>query len=225
MASRGWPRTPTERCCFRRRGHVERFVDGAVETLYRFPPAMWQLQFIETCSRIVTAACGSAASSGGLMHIHQGVIDVFGEIDGLSSDVVTRCSKIAKAVSGSPHREGLHRFRDVAVVSVSTRQGLSSPRANALLAHPDGSVWISTFDGLNRMTDDDVTVYRERPGTPADRLAHHARPLCHRAGLPPSGVQCIFRDSLGRIWFSTESGVGYLEHDRLVTVNGVPRSD
>jgi signal transduction histidine kinase len=38
----------------------------------------------------------------------------------------------------------------------------------------------------------------------------------------PRGVQSIFEDSQRRIWLSTGGGVGYLENERFVVVNGVP---
>src|SRR4030095_13842789 len=84
--------------------------------------------------------------------------------------------------------------------------------------------WFGTYDGLNRWANGDVTVYHERsapiaPGSPllSSRKVHEFT----GAGMP-GGVQSIFEDSQHRVWLSTAGGVGYLEDDRFVVVNGIP---
>ena len=185
-----------------RPGRVERLIDGRLETLFRFPSGMSETRFLKMFSDR-DGALWLYGSASGLLHFHQGVTDVFSEADGLSSDIVSVVFEDREGSVWVATVEGLHRFRDVAVATVSTRQGLPSPRANALAASPDGSVWIATLGGLTKMRDGKTIVYRERSALPA-------------------AVQSVFRDSRGRIWASTELGVGYLEHDRFVKVDGVP---
>jgi signal transduction histidine kinase/ligand-binding sensor domain-containing protein len=204
-----------------RRGRVQRLHEGRVQTAHLLPAASGRPQFDD----VIADRDGGlwlGSSSEGLLHIHQGIVDAFGEADGLSSDFVYEVFEDREGSIWVATSEGLDRFRDVAVVTVSKRQGLSNLRANAVLSDPDGSVWVSTFDGLNRVTDNAVTVYRQ-PGSAPDG-ARASRPVRYvdSTGLPGTGVQCIFRDRLGRIWVSTESGVGYFEGNRLVMVNGVP---
>ena len=201
-------------------GRIQRVKDGRVDTAYQFPPAIAHLQF-HRMVRDRDGALWLGGSSGGLGRIHQGVLDLYVEADGLSSDVVSVIFEDREGSIWVSTSHALHRFGDAAVVSVSTRHGLSNPRTNAVLADPDGSVWLSTNNGLNRVTDRDVTVYRA-PGVRVDG-SRTARPIRHvtDAGFAPSGVQSLFRDRLGRIWFSTETGVAYLERDRVVRLTGV----
>jgi signal transduction histidine kinase/ligand-binding sensor domain-containing protein len=203
------------------RGRIQRIRNGRVETAHTFPAAVAHLQF-QRMIRDRDGALWLGGSSGGLLHVHQGTTDVFGEIDGLSSDIVGPVFEDREGSIWVGTAQGLHRFRDAAVVSLSTRQGLSNPRSNAVLSHSDGSVWTATFDGLNRVTDRDVTVYRARPAPSIEARASRQIRYVTDTAFPPSGVQCIFRDRLGRIWFSTDSGVAYLEHDRVVRVSGMP---
>jgi signal transduction histidine kinase/ligand-binding sensor domain-containing protein len=214
-----------------RRGRVERFVDGRTEIRYPLPAAAAQLQFLRALSdRDGSLWLGS--SSAGLLHVHQGILNAFKQSDGLSSDSVGPIFEDHEGNVWVGTTEGLDRFREVAIASVSTRQGLSNPRANGLLATPDGSVWIATYEGLNKTTGDEVIVYRARsePGGPqgASRASHTTRYVTS-ATLPIAGVYSIFQDRPGRVWLSTESAVGYLENDRVVTMNrlaplDVPRS-
>jgi ligand-binding sensor domain-containing protein len=163
----------------------------------------------------------AGTTSRGLVHVHNGITDVYSQTDGLSGENVSaifedREGNIWVATDG-----GLDRFRAAPVVSYSSRQGLSSGRVNSVLAATEGSVWFGTYDGLNRWADGDVTLYHERsaPATPLflSRRVHEFT----GAGMP-DGVQSIFEDSQHRIWLSTPRGVGYLENDRFVVVKGVP---
>ena len=66
--------------------------------------------------------------------------------------------------------EGIDRFREWPVTSLSVKQGLSNSTATSVLAARDGSIWIGTADGLNRWKDGRATIYRKRidPGLPDD---------------------------------------------------------
>jgi signal transduction histidine kinase/ligand-binding sensor domain-containing protein len=207
-----------------RRGGVDRFVEGRFERKHRFPASLGQLQYL----RMLSDRNGNLwlrSSSAGLLHIHQGVVDVFGAVDGLTSDVVRACFEDREGSIWVATSEGLDRFRDVAIATVTTRQGLSSSRANGFAAGADGSVWIATWDGLARVLRDHVVVYRER-GQPSGQAtaSRDSRTIRYVAGkgLPSAGVQSVFEDHLKRLWMSTDAGVGYLENDHLVPVNGIP---
>ena len=207
-----------------RRGRVERLINERIDTLFRFPPALKDMDF----NRMLKDREGGlwlGGSSTGLLHFHQGMTDSFGAIDGLTSDSVGPVFEDREGSIWVATEEGLDRFRDVAVATISTRQGLSNPRANSFVASPDGSVWVSTFNGLAKMRDEEVIVYRERAAPAAaqgePRISRPVRYVTG-AGLPPAGVQALFRDSRGRIWASTESGVSYLEDDRFVKAKSVP---
>jgi ligand-binding sensor domain-containing protein len=53
---------------------------------------------------------------------------------------------------------GLDRFRDFAVTTLSVKQGLSSAAVGSVLADRDGSVWLGTDGGLNRWNNGKITI-------------------------------------------------------------------
>ena len=55
---------------------------------------------------------------------------------------------------------GLDRFRDIAVATITVNYGLSQATAWSVLAATDGSVWVGTLNGLNRLQDGRLTIYR-----------------------------------------------------------------
>ena len=109
-----------------------------------------------------------------------------------------------KAVFGSEQRNGLDRFRDVTVPTISVKQGLSDATVWSVLAAQDGSVWLGTRDGLNRWNDGHISIYRGRG-----------------SGLPDD-ADSLFQDDSGRIWVSTLRGLAYFENGRFVPVSAVP---
>ena len=71
--------------------------------------------------------------------------------------------------------DGLDRFRELPVTSLSVQEGLSSAIATSVLAARDGSIWIGTADGLNQMeprTHDDLSeAKRSWPARRRHRIA------------------------------------------------------
>ena len=143
-------------------------------------------------------------NSQGLLHVHQGRTDVFAHPDGLSGDGIYGLLEDREGSIWVATSDGLDRFRDFSVPTISVNQGLSNATVQSVLAARDGSVWLGTLDGLNRWNDGRVTVYRKGSG-----------------GLL-GNVDSLFQDEGGRIWVSTRSGVAYLENGRFIPVSGVP---
>jgi signal transduction histidine kinase/ligand-binding sensor domain-containing protein len=169
----------------------------------------------------------------GLLHVHQGRTDVFAQSDGLSGDNILNLFEDREGNIWAATLNGLDRFREFAVPTISVKQGLSNANAWSVLATKDGSVWLGTREGLNRWKDDQVTVYR-RPSSKS-RLAAQQRFGSHEPqevgrtvreitdnGLPDDRVHSLFQDDDGRIWISTASGVARFENGRFVPVSGVP---
>ena len=92
----------------------------------------------------------------GLLHLHQGKIDKFND---LSGDVVTKIFEDREGNVWVSTEDGLDRFREFAVPTISANEGLSNSAVHVVEATPDGSVWIATADGLNRWQNGHVTVY------------------------------------------------------------------
>jgi ligand-binding sensor domain-containing protein/signal transduction histidine kinase len=141
----------------------------------------------------------------GLWHVHEGRTDVFARTDGLSGDHINALFQDREDDIWVATNDGLDRFRDFAVRTISVKQGLSNASVGSVLAARDGSVWLGTLNGLNRWNDGQITAYHKRG-----------------SGLPDDYVRSLFQDDRGRIWVSTRSGFTYLENSRFIHTNEVP---
>jgi signal transduction histidine kinase/ligand-binding sensor domain-containing protein len=170
----------------------------------------------------------------GLLHIHDGRMDLFTRSDGLSSNAVSSFLEDREGNIWVVTVDGLDRFRDFAITTISVQQGLSSHAVNAILAGRDGSLWLGTNEGLNRWKNGEVTIYRKRrlptvrggsalteftDGWAAD--SRRAREIIDD-GLPEDLVESLFEDHHGQIWVMTRSGVAILKSDRFVSVSSLP---
>ncbi len=140
----------------------------------------------------------------GLLHVHGGRTDGFAQPDGLSGGQIDRLFEDREGNIWVATLDGLDRFRDFAVPTISVKQGLSNAEVWSVLAATDGSIWLGTIDGLNRWKDGQITIYRQRNGLPGD------------------SVGSLFEDEHGRIWASTPRGVAYFEDGRFTPVSAVP---
>ena len=149
------------------------------------------------------AACGWEREDRGLLHVHQGRTDAFGRVDGLSNDFMTNLFEDREGDIWAATREGLDRFRNVSVPTVSVKQGLSGD-ARSVLSKAEEGIWLGTIDGLDQWRNGQVTVYRKGNGILGD------------------SIDSLFRDDHGRIWASTPAGLNSFEGGRFHPETGVP---
>jgi signal transduction histidine kinase/ligand-binding sensor domain-containing protein len=147
-----------------------------------------------------------ATAAHGLVHSYKGKASRFTREDGLSSDQVLALLEDREGTIWVGTSEGIDRFREWPVTSLSVKQGLSNSTATSVLAARDGSVWIGTADGLNRWKDGRATIYRRRTDP----------------GLPDDNVQSLFEDERGRVWVSGFRGLAVLENGKFTAVPAVP---
>jgi signal transduction histidine kinase/ligand-binding sensor domain-containing protein len=145
----------------------------------------------------------------GLVHARAGRTDSFTHLDGLSGDAVGALLQDREGNLWVATDEGLDRFREPAVATLSVPQGLSGAAVLSVLAAKDGSVWLTSGGGLNRWADGQITSPRTGPGTPDGKVD----------GLVP---QSLFQDRSGRFWVSTVRRLGYLENERFTFLGGAP---
>jgi signal transduction histidine kinase/ligand-binding sensor domain-containing protein len=162
----------------------------------------------------------------GLLHVHQGRTDVFARSEGLSGDSINRLFEDREGNIWVATLDGLDRFREAAAATFSVSQGLSNTPVESLLAARDGNIWLGTPGGLNRWNRGQMTVYRgpahrSVQGPPPRTAQQSAVHEIVASGLPKS-IGSLFQDDRGRIWIGTPEGAGYLENDRLISVDGVP---
>lgn len=189
-----------------------------------------------------------ASVGAGLLHVHQGRTDLFTRSDGLSGDAVTCFFEDREGNIWAATVDGLDRFREFAVPTISLKQGLSTRGNSSILAARDGSVWIGTSDGLNRWKNGQITVYRKRNAQAVRGGAKQKEELLERShtttsvngltaesglsatrtvraitasGLPDDTVDSLFEDHRGRIWVGTVRGVAILESDRFISISSV----
>src|SRR5262249_46308185 len=144
----------------------------------------------------------------GLLHIHQGRTDVFGSLDGLSSDRLWSLFEDREGNIWVANKNGLDRFRDVTVSTFSAKQGFAdSP--NTVLAASDGSLWLTATDGLFRFLNRQFTIF----GGSNSRLTPANLKRRQRLNGPFPGS--LFEDARGRLWVSTQGGIGYVENERF----------
>jgi signal transduction histidine kinase len=176
-----------------------------------------------------------ALVDSGLLHIHEGKADLFTTANGLSSASVTALLEDREGSIWVATVDGLDRFREFAVPTVSVQQGLSSRGLGSILAARDGSLWLGTSEGLDRWNQGQITVYRNRPqsgvrgASQLTGLTVGRGPDWKRAvreitdrGLPDKIAESIFQDHRGQIWVGTQSGVAFLKSGRFVPVASVP---
>jgi signal transduction histidine kinase/ligand-binding sensor domain-containing protein len=170
----------------------------------------------------------------GLLHVHDGKTDLFTAADGLSGESVNALFEDREGSIWVATVNGLDRFRDFAVPTISVQQGLSSRGVLSILAARDGSLWLGTSEGLNRWDKGQITVYRTRgpsgarggtqvSGLTAGSGADSKRTLREitDSGLPDK-AQSLFQDARGQLWVGTQNGVAFLKSDRFVPVGSVP---
>jgi signal transduction histidine kinase/ligand-binding sensor domain-containing protein len=161
----------------------------------------------------------------GLFHVHQGRTDVFSQSDGLSGDYINKFFEDREGDIWVATVNGLDRFRDFAVPTISVKQGLSTAIVWSVLGARDGSVWLGTPNGVNRWDNGQITIYRRRGARQESGGREERQPNVREvadAGLPDDGVESLFQDDAGRIWAFTERGTAYFENGRFIPVTTNP---
>jgi signal transduction histidine kinase/ligand-binding sensor domain-containing protein len=183
-------------------GGIYRFVDGKAEAYSLLGIAR---QF--RAKRILRDRDGGlwiGTQTQGLVHVHEGKTDIFASADGLSGDHFNTFFEDQEGNIWIATGNGLDRFRDLTVATMTMHQGFWSSGGTAVLTDRDGSVWLATHRGLDRWDNGKIKTYRLGRGKLDDQ------------------PESLFQDSRGRIWVSTVSGTGYLKNKRFIPVNGVP---
>jgi ligand-binding sensor domain-containing protein len=116
-------------------------------------------------------------------------MDLFSRSDGLSGNAVSQFFEDREGSVWVVTLDGIDRFRDVAVPTMSVQQGLSSHSVGAVLAASDGSLWFGTNKGLDRWHNGELTVYRQAPARRGRRTLGKRR----RNGMVRPGYSAFAR--------------------------------
>ena len=127
------------------KGGIYRFANGKIEQYSILPPS-----HPFAAKRMLRDRNGGlwiGTPDQGLVHIHQGRMDVFTVADGLSGVAINSLFEDREGNVWVATTEGLDRFRDAAVSTLTMKQGLSSATVESVLPNNDGSVWLATNRG------------------------------------------------------------------------------
>jgi signal transduction histidine kinase/ligand-binding sensor domain-containing protein len=220
---------------------ITHFVSGKLEP---FSFLSWEEQRQPTLLRDRDGALWIGNLNVGLVHLHQGKVDVFTQADGLSGVPIQSMFEDREGSIWVATAKGLDRFREYAVPTISKKQGLSNSNTTCLIAARDGSVWLGMTDALNRWDEGRITVYRKPGGAleagaagAGGRSGEETRgrsesgrlgPTVHEVsahGLPDRMINSLYQDGQGRIWIATSSGLAYFEDGRFRHVTSAPLVD
>jgi len=161
----------------------------------------------------------------GLLRVYQGKTSRFALGEGLSGNLVTAFFEDREGSIWVGTTNGLDRFREPAVSTLSAHQSLPSPVWSVLPAR-NGSLWIGGFDGLSRWKQGQLTRYRSAA---ASREQLRGQPgavnfvrTITDPGLPDNYIGSFYEDRGGRVWVTTAKGVARFENGRFTPVNGLP---
>jgi signal transduction histidine kinase/ligand-binding sensor domain-containing protein len=196
------------------RNGIRKFVDGRTEA-YSLPATVspfWAKRLLH--DRDGNLWIGTF--DRGLLHTHQGRMDVFAPSDGLAGENVYTIFEDREGNIWVSTINGLHRFRDTAVATFTVKQGVSNAMVVSVLAARDRSVWFAAHNGVNRWKNGQISIYSIPASQPS---AGGARP----DGLPKQlSPNSLFEDDRGRLWVSTYRGLSYLEGARFVSIKDFP---
>ena len=164
--------------------------------------------------------------SHGLFHLRRSRVDHYGQTEGLSGDIVTALFEDREGTVWVATTDGIDRFRDLAIPTISAAQGLSGA-IWSVVATDDG-IWAAGDAGISRWKDGDITAYYTQSRRAALVNSLQEAPLqghqvkeVRDAGLDDQKIQSMAKDYRGRIWVSTNQGVFRLDGDRFVQVPGI----
>jgi signal transduction histidine kinase/ligand-binding sensor domain-containing protein len=142
----------------------------------------------------------------GIYRIQAGKAEHFLAATGLSSDAVNGIYEDHEGDLWVATTNGIDRFRDMQVASVSIAEGLSADLVNSILATRDGAIWFGNGSALDSLRDDRVSSFVGK-------------------NLPGKELTSILEDHLGRVWIGIDDGLDVLVNGTFVPIkrpNGMP---
>src|SRR3984885_4198781 len=143
-----------------------------------------------------------ATGSEGLYHIHDGRADHYGSAQGLSGDVVASIFEDREGNLWIATDGGVDLFRDVPIVSFSSREGLHD-NAGVVLAREDRSVWVGTGGALAIIQGGSTSLITEADGHPVQ------------------DVDALLEDHAGQVWLGIDRTVMTYQAGKFSRIKGL----
>ena len=133
----------------------------------------------------------------GIYRIVGDLVEHFDRTNGLSGDWILGIAGDREGDLWVVTTQGVDRFAEAPVATVTVAEGLCSAEAGAVATSPDGDIWTGGEGGLTRIRDGGVK--------------------CFRSGreLPGSQVTSLFEDHAGRLWVGIDQSLWVYEGDRF----------
>jgi signal transduction histidine kinase/ligand-binding sensor domain-containing protein len=125
----------------------------------------------------------------GVYRIFGGTVDHFDRTSGLSGDGIEDITEDREGNLWVVTTQGVDRFADMPVISVSATEGLCLAEVDSVVASRDGSIWTGGDGALTRLQGNEVTCFRKG------------------RELPGSQVTSLFEDHAGRLWVGLDQGL------------------
>jgi PAS domain S-box-containing protein len=189
---------------------------------YSVPGIAWRSFRPTRLLREKSGALWVGSVDHGVVRVSHGKGTGFTLRDGVSSNFILALFEDREGTVWVGTTNGLDRFRESGVVTISGRQGLSAP-SWTILASRDSSVWIGTTEGLNRLYRGRITIYRHDP-SPGPHVRERLDPAVRERtdpGLADNQIGSLVEDRRGRIWVASRDGIASLENGRFTRVKGV----
>jgi signal transduction histidine kinase/ligand-binding sensor domain-containing protein len=135
----------------------------------------------------------------GIYRIHDGKSEHFSGADGLSGDTVTGFYEDREGDLWVATTEGIDAFRDISVLTFSTREGLRSGNAYSVLAAHDGTVWIGNSGSLDFIRGNKLDSIRLRAG---------------------QHITSLLEDHIGQLWVGIDNALYIYKEGRFEEITG-----
>ncbi len=143
----------------------------------------------------------------GLYRLNAGKLDHFDIADGLSGDTVRKMFEDREGDLWVVTDNGLDMFRDLPVITYTTRDGMPDNEALAIAAQDDGTVWVGARGALVRITNEGFST------------------ITPKTGLPTSEVHELFRDSHNQLWVGGGQQLYLYKNDHFIGVRDHNRTE
>jgi ligand-binding sensor domain-containing protein len=138
----------------------------------------------------------------GIYRLYSGKLDRLDTADGLSGNVVNATLEDREGDLWVVTDRGLDEFRDLPVITYTSRQGIPVDQAVAITAVDDGTLWVGTRDTLVRFRGQQSSV------------------ITRENGLPTSSVHDLFHDSHNQLWVAGGDKLYLYKNGRFFPVMG-----
>jgi signal transduction histidine kinase/ligand-binding sensor domain-containing protein len=155
-----------------------------------------------TVSRLLLDRDGAiwvGTENQGIYRIINGKVDHFDSADGLSSEKITALFQDQEGTIWVATSKGIDRFRDLPIVTLSTREGLHSDDARSVLSSA-GTVWIGNVGSLDAWRNGTITS------------------ILTKDGLPGREVTSLLKDPTGGLLVGIDNGMFHFDRQKFVPI-------